>query len=185
MEDCIECTRCGSWTLWNCEQLTEDAFQAHTSDPDSEYMCVLCQDALEALAVVGDGSPDSDFSSSDNLIIPTSDTPIRGCDSEALGSGSPGAVGHPIQKDDGVYADDLLLVSQDVVKDSLSPNSNDGMVLKRVDLEDSESSAARTVQDVNRHATQAWGQTCKVLGTQPRLMMARVCCWRVLPRHQA
>ena len=55
-------------------------------------MCILCQDELEALAVVvGDGNPGSESSSSDNLIFPTSDAPIHGCDSETPRSGSPGA----------------------------------------------------------------------------------------------
>ena len=50
--DSIECTRCNAWMHWKCENMSEEDFEEHACDPDSEFVCMLCQNDIDTL---GDG----------------------------------------------------------------------------------------------------------------------------------
>ena len=41
--NCIECSQCHEWMHWSCEKLTEELFEHHTANPDSEHICLLCR----------------------------------------------------------------------------------------------------------------------------------------------
>ena len=56
--DSIECTRCDAWMHWKCENLSEEVFEAHASDPDSQFVCLLCQSDIETLSDVDEGPTD-------------------------------------------------------------------------------------------------------------------------------
>ena len=36
--DSIECTRCNAWMHWRCENMSEEDFEEHVCDPDSEFV---------------------------------------------------------------------------------------------------------------------------------------------------
>ena len=51
--DSIECTRCNAWMHWRCENMSEEDFEEHVCDPDSEFVCMLCQNDIDTLGDSG------------------------------------------------------------------------------------------------------------------------------------